>query len=110
MVDYDKYDDIVPAFGGQAVEEHEAILTVVLAWNYYLDKINPTLAWGTDLSHGGSFVIAMLDFVTGDHWRLHLEADMFYGNNYPDNNPTNKAPFDAFDENNQFYVRLRYQF
>jgi hypothetical protein len=109
IVDYDKKDDIVPAFGGQALDEHEAILTAVLAWNYYLDKINPTLAWGTDLSHGGGFVIAMLDLVTGDHWRLHLEADMFYGNNYP-SKVKNKAPFDAFDENNQFYVRLRYQF
>jgi uncharacterized protein DUF1302 len=109
IVDYDKKDDIVPAFGGQAKKEHESILTAVLAWNYYLDKINPTLAWGTDLSHEGGFVIAMLDLVTGDHWRLHLEYDMFYGNNFP-SNPTNKALFDAFDENNQFYVRLRYQF
>lgn len=113
ILGFDKSDDIVDLAGYSAPkEEHNAILTVLLAMNYNNDRINPTLAAGYDLSYGGGFFIPSVEFAWGDHWRLRAEADIFFddGNNATGGDSSNTHLFGYFANNDQFAVRLTYQF
>lgn len=114
IVDYDRRDEIVnlAGFSGRT-KKHSAILTAILAMNYDSDRINPTLAVGTDLSYGGSFVIPSVEFAYGNHWRVKAEADLFFNRTHQKRaltgfNDTNL--FGYFAGNNQLSVRVTYQF
>ena len=113
LVNYDRDDDIVALVGyGKSIEEHSTVITGTLVWNYMWDKINPGLAVGVDMQNGNGFVLPFIDFQIGNDWRLHAEADLFFN---ADGKKTGEVEddaglFDYFDNNNQFYVRLQYQF
>ena len=150
ILDFNKDDDIVRMMTfGEHRKEIETMITAVLALNYKNDRINPTLAGGWDASYGGFFAIPSVEFVYGDHWRLRLEADLFFpsgqkdpakGNSYLDLTPlaiehgsvksrifpgdarafdlgnafgtpdSNTSFLGFFSNNDQFLVRLTYQF
>lgn len=79
ILNYDARDEIVDLAGYNAPKsKHSTILTAVLATNFKGNTINPTLAVGYDVRHGGGFVIPSVDFVLGDKWRLKVEADLFF--------------------------------
>jgi len=112
--DYKRSDEIVnlAGFSGRT-KQHSTLLTAILGMNYHNDRINPTLAVGTDLSYGGGFVIPSVEFVYGDHWRIKAEADLFFNRRHQDRaltgfNDTNL--FGYFAGNNQLAVRVTYQF
>lgn len=114
ITDYKRSEEIVntAGFGGRA-KEFSTIATAILATNYDNDRVNPSLAVGTDLTYGGSFVIPSVDFAYGDHWRLRVEADLFFNDERQKRalegfNNTNMFGF--FDGNDQLSVRLTYQF
>jgi hypothetical protein len=114
IMDYDHADQLVNLAGfGADRNEHNTIVTGILAMNYDNDKINPTLAVGADLTNGGGFIIPSVEIVYGDHWRLRVEADLFFDSNTQDVplagfNDTNL--FGYFSGNDQLVVRLTYQF
>ncbi len=111
--EFEKRDEIVAAAGyGARLHRHNTILTAILSWNYRFDTINPTLAWGLDLRNGGGFVIPSVDFVWGDHWRFRIEYDWFYHNDGKKTGEVehNARTFNFFDNNDQLYFRLTYQF
>lgn len=113
ITDYHRSDDIVAAAGyGAHMRRHNAIVTTVIAWNYHFDRINPQIAWGTDLHNGSGFVIPSVQFVRGDHWRLRIEYDLFYNSSgkKPGEIETGARTFNFFDNNDQLYIRLTYQF
>lgn len=114
ILDYDRKDEIVnlAGFSGRA-KEHSTLLTAILAMNYRSDRINPTLAVGTDLSYGGGFVIPSVEFAYGNHWRIKAEADVFFNRTSQKRaltgfNDTNL--FGYFAGNDQLSVRVTYQF
>ncbi len=122
IMSYDKHDDLVDAMGhGAPLKEHSTIMTVIFVANYKSDRINPGLAGGIDLTHKGGFLIPSCEFVFGNHWRLRAEADFFF---YPSSHaPDNANPlhitgevekdthlFGYFANNDQFLLRLTYQF
>lgn len=114
ILDYDRKDEIVnlAGFSGRA-KEHSTLLTAILAMNYRSDRINPTLAVGTDLSYGGGFVIPSVEFAYGNHWRVKAEADLFFNRTSQKRaltgfNDTNL--FGYFAGNDQLSVRVTYQF
>lgn len=79
ILDFDQGDEIVDIVGYNAAKsEHSTIMTAILVTNYANDTINPSLAGGVDLRHGGGFLIPAVDFVLGDKWRLKVEADLFF--------------------------------
>ncbi|MBD9482042.1 LysR family transcriptional regulator [Pseudomonas sp. PDM14] len=114
ITDYDRSDELVntAGFSGRT-KEYSTIVTAILAANYDNDRINPTLAVGSDLTYGGGFIIPSVEFAYGDNWRLRVEADLFFNDESQkrtlrDFNNTNL--FGYFDGNDQLAVRLTYQF
>ncbi|MDB5921050.1 MAG: putative regulatory protein LysR [Massilia sp.] len=116
---FDPADEIVDLGGYNAAKsKHSTILTGVLATNFKSNTINPTLAIGYDLTHGGGFMIPSVDFVMGDNWRLKVEADLFYAKNERTPSMTsvsglseNKAHlFGSLANSDQLVVRLTRQF
>jgi hypothetical protein len=79
ILDHSDSDEIVEfaSFGAQK-REHTAYLTVFTLLNFKRDTINPMFVAGTDLSNGGGFGIAAVEFVFGDDWRVKLEADLWW--------------------------------
>jgi hypothetical protein len=114
ITNYSKSDGVVnlAGFSGET-KEHSAIVTGILAMNYSNDRINPTLAVGSDLTYGGGFVIPSVEYVYGDHWRFRAEADIFFDSKNQKNtlsgfNDTNL--FGYFAGNDQLALRITYQF
>lgn len=110
---YKQSDDIVNMVGyGAAAKEHSTIATVILGLNYKNDKINPQLAAGVDLQGRGGFLIPSVEFVYGNHWRLVLEADLFFSKNQrlPGQVEGSTRLFGSFANNDQFIARLTRQF
>ena len=98
--------------------QHTTIITAILATNFAGNTINPSLAAGIDPRSRGGFVIPSVDFVLGDHWRLKLEADLFFA---PDKRQPSLTSVSGISENktylfgalanhDQFLVRLTRQF
>ena len=114
ITNYDRKEEIVntAGFSGRA-KEFSTIATAILAMNYDNDRINPTLAVGTDLTYGGSFVIPSVEFAYGNHWRFRVEADLFFNDERQKRALTgfnNTNLFGYFDGNDQLAMRLTYQF
>jgi Protein of unknown function (DUF1302) len=79
ILDHDDADEIVEfASFGAVKREHTAYLTLFSLLNFKRDTINPVFVVGTDLSNGGGFGIAGVEFVFGDDWRVKLEADLWW--------------------------------
>ncbi len=132
ILDHNDSDEIVEfaSFGAQK-REHTAYLTIFSLLNFKRDTINPTFVVGTDLSNGGGFGIAAVEFVFGDDWRVKVEADLFWsdgdekktaGNGTgltgpcttclnPLGTPENDASlFDWFADDNQLVLKITRQF
>jgi hypothetical protein len=110
---FNEIDDIVDLAGWAALKkEHSTIATIILATNYKNDRINPTLALGRDLSYGGGFIIPSVEFAFGNHWRLRVEADIFFdrGSNTAAEPSNNTHLFGYFGNNDQLVARLSYLF
>ncbi len=114
ITNYDRSDEVVntAGFSGRT-KEYSTIVTAILATNYDNDRVNPSLAVGSDLTYGGGFVIPSVEFAYGDNWRVRVEADLFFNDESQkrtlrDFNNTNL--FGYFDGNDQLAVRLTYQF
>lgn len=119
ILNYKESDEIVELVGYNAPKrQHTTIITAILATNFAGNTINPSLAAGIDPRSRGGFVIPSVDFVLGDHWRLKLEADLFFA-------PEKRQPsltsvsgisenqtylFGALANHDQFLVRLTRQF
>lgn len=113
IMNYEDKDDLVFLVGyGKSSKEHETIATAFLSWYYDNDRIVPTVAVGYDLTNGGGFFIPSLKFAYGNHWRLLVEYDMFFGGHGKESGEVEDdcAIFGYFDNNDQLYLRLTYQF
>lgn len=79
ILDHKDSDEIVEfaSFGAQK-REHTAYLTIFSLLNFKRDTINPVFVVGTDLSNGGGFGIAGVEFVFGNDWRVKIEADLWW--------------------------------
>jgi hypothetical protein len=111
--DFDAAEDVVLNVGYNTKRKKDAaIITGILGMSYSGDRINPQIAIGHDMSYGGYFVIPSVDFVMGDHWRLKVEADLFYGGHprSPTTAFADTGTMGYFRDNNQLYVRLTRQF
>ena len=81
--------------------------------NYDNDRINPSVAVGSDLTYGGSFIIPSVEFAYGNNWRVRAEADIFFDDESQSRalqgfNNTNL--FGYFSGNDQLSLRVTYQF
>lgn len=119
ILGFERADEIVDLAGYNAPKSrHSTIITGVLATNFKSNTVNPTLAAGYDITHGGGFVIPSVDFVMGDKWRLKVEADLFFYRDQrtPDIgsvsglSESNTHLFGALAHHDQLLLRLTRQF
>jgi hypothetical protein len=113
VVDFNKADDLVRLFAyGTRLTEHSTILTAFTTLNYRNDSINPGLAIGVDLTHGGGFAIPSVSFVIDDHWTAKAEADIFWAKRSNKQQFSNQSSqlFGYFDNASQLVLRLTRQF
>jgi hypothetical protein len=106
-------EDLVSLAGFDGkMKQHSILITGILGLNYFSDRVNPQIAAGWDASYGGAFFIPSIAFAYGNHWRFNVEADLFF----PTNERRPGALIDHthtigyFANNDQFYMRLTYQF
>lgn len=110
---YKRADDLVALVGyGAPVKEHTTILSGFITFSYSHGNINPQLAFGTDLSSGDAFLIPSVEFKWGNHWRLLVEADLFFPRHQkrPGQIETRAQPLGGFAHNSQLLLRATYQF
>nr|ART36542.1 C744 [uncultured bacterium] len=110
---FNRADNIVDGSGRK--KEHSAGLTAVFATNYRADTINPTVVASFDPTYKGALVAPFVDWVLGDHWRLHTEVAFFldFGRhtNPDDGSGADKThSFGQLANQNQANARLTYQF
>jgi hypothetical protein len=114
ITDYDRDDELVNSAGFSGrTKEFSTIATAILAMNYDNDRINPSIAVGSDLTYGGSFIIPSVEFAYGNNWRVRAEADIFFDDESQSRalqgfNNTNL--FGYFSGNDQLSLRVTYQF
>ncbi len=127
ILDHKDSDEIVEfASFGAVKREHTAYLTLFSLLNFKRDTINPSFVVGTDLSNGGGFGIAAVEFVFGDDWRVKMEADLWWSDGDEKKVTGTKANgglinplgvsensaslFDWFADDNQLVLKVTRQF
>ncbi|MCB1890347.1 MAG: LysR family transcriptional regulator [Rhodocyclaceae bacterium] len=119
LFDYDADEDDLVDFAMYSGRKKQdtTILTAFLAMNFDADRINPTVAAGFDLTHGGAFLIPSVDIAYGDSWRFRVEADLFFPahDKEPGNGGLGVPENDThllgwFSNNDQLMLRATYQF
>lgn len=113
IMNFDEQDDLVRLFAyGTPLTRHNTLLTAFTTLNYRNDTINPGLAVGVDLSHGGGFVIPSVAFVLSDQWTAKAEADIFWAGHSNKTQFSNESSqlFGYFDRASQLVFRLSRQF
>lgn len=106
--DYKKSEQITNAFG-TTEDEHTTWTTAILTFPYKNDTIIGQLVAVNDISNGGGVVVPSVEFQFGPHWRLKTELDLFYGGTKSDA-PGGASLFGSFDNNDQWFTKLTYQF
>jgi hypothetical protein len=105
---YDEKDQITNAFG-TTEDEHTTWTTAILTFPYLNDTVIGQLVAVNDISNGGGVIVPSVELHYGPHWRVKLEADLFYGGTKSDAG-SQATLFGSFDNNDQFLTRITYQF
>ncbi len=92
----------VPGFDTSKLEQHSFTIVGLISTSYLNGRLNPTLV-GVYLPPGDGFMSAQLGMTFGNHWRLRLAANMFWGAE-----PYNKVGF--FRSRDEINLRVMYQF
>ena len=112
-----KVEDKLLDIGSSHLKEHSVIAVTTFNLNYNNDTVNPGVAFAMDTSYGGGVAIPSVNILYGDHWRLRLDAALFF--KAQDGCSTDPATgagancthlFGTFDNNDQVSARLTYQF
>ena len=110
---FQQADDLVELVGfGAPVKQHTTLLTGFITFSHFHSAVNSQLAFGADLSNGDSFLLPSVEFSLGDRWRLLAEANLFFPRyaKQPGQVEMSAHPLGGFANNNQFLLRLTYQF
>lgn len=110
------HDDSMKLLVGQPEDrkEHSTLLTFILGTSYMNGRLIPELVAGFDVTYGGGFAVPSITYAPGNHWRVKLEADLFWadGNmeNAGDITAADSALFGWFEGNDQLALTVTYQF
>ncbi len=112
-----KVEDKLLDIGSSHLKEHSVIAVTTLGLSYKTNQVQPGIALAVDTSNGGGVVIPSLNLLYGDHWRLRLDAALFFkAQDGCSIDPATGAGancthlFGTFDNNDQVSARLTYQF
>jgi hypothetical protein len=112
---FQQSENLVQLVGfGQASKKHSTLVTGILGLSYANGTVLPNVVVGHDASYGGGFLVPSVSFEFGKHVRLKVEYDHFWNSasRTAGNAATerNTALFGYFDNNDQLYAKLTYQF
>jgi hypothetical protein len=112
-----KVEDKLLDIGSSHLKEHSVTLVSTLGLSYKTNQVQPGIAFAMDTSNGGGVVIPSVNLLYGDHWRLRLDAALFFraqdgcSTDPANGNGANCTHlFGTFDNNDQVSARLTYQF
>ena len=88
---------------GQKLHEDTFYLTFLINSGWHMDRICPEILVVYDTTATGWYIKSKLEFKYGDHWRPEIGALVFAGDKY-------ELPFGDFDNKDEIYFRLKYQF
>jgi hypothetical protein len=95
-------------------KEHSTLVTFILSTSYMNGRLIPELVTGFDVTYGGGFAVPSITYAPGNHWRVKLEADLFWadGNmeHAGDVTASDSALFGWFEGNDQLALTVTYQF
>ncbi|MDZ4246062.1 MAG: DUF1302 family protein, partial [Dehalococcoidia bacterium] len=87
----------------QKPREDSYYLSLLVNTEYHMGRICPEVLVVYDAAATGWYIKPRLEFKYGDHWRPEIGALVFYGDQY-------ELPFGEFNNNDEIYFRLKYQF
>lgn len=104
ILDFDKQEHLidVPGFDTTLSKEHSFTVVAVATTSYLNGLIQPVLI-GAYLPPGDGFFSAQLRFKVGNHWRLQVAGNWFFGAD-----PYKKVGF--FRDRDEINVKIVYQF
>jgi hypothetical protein len=115
-----KTEDKLLDIGASHLKEHSVIAVTTFNLSYNNGTVNPGISLAADTSNGGGVVIPAVNLLYGDHWRLRLDAALFFKAQdgcsvdpaaAPGANGANCTHlFGTYDNNDQISARLTYQF
>lgn len=113
-------ENLVQAVGfGQASKKHSSLLTTILGLSYANGTVVPELVAGWYMTYGGGFAVPSVSLQFGKDWRFKVEYDHFWNTGSrpatpPGANAANTERdtsfFGYFNNNDQLYMKLTYQF
>ena len=101
IFDYDKELRTGPYM--QKPREDSVALSLLVNTEYHMGRICPEVLVVYDAAATGWYIKPRLEFKYGDHWRPEIGALVFTGDQY-------ELPFGELNNNDEIYVRLKYQF
>ena len=98
------YDDEL-LFGpySQKPREDSFALSLLVNTGYHMERICPEVLAVYDVGSTGWYIKPRVEFKYGDHWRPEIAALLFVGDQY-------ELPFGEFNNKDEIYFRLKYQF
>jgi len=87
----------------QKPREDSYALSLLVNTEYHMGRICPEVLVVYDAAATGWYIKPRLEFKYGDHWRPEIGALVFTGDK-------NELPFGEFNNNDEIYFRLKYQF
>ncbi len=95
-------------------KEHSTLVTFILSTSYMNGRLIPELVTGFDVTYGGGFAVPSITYAPGNHWRVKLEADLFWADGNMEHGgdvtATDSALFGWFEGNDQLALTVTYQF
>lgn len=95
-------------------KEHSTLLTLLLGTSYMNGRLIPELVTGFDVTYGGGFAVPSITYAPGMHWRVKLEADIFWADGNMENSgditASDSALFGWYEGNDQLALTVTYQF
>lgn len=116
VTNFDHDDDLLHD-GVTPRREHSLVTTWLVGLNFRHNTWNPSFGVLYDITYGGGAVIAALNNVIGDHWRVYTEYVGFFTNGQTCSiDPLSGSGlgcahgFGQFDNKDQVTLRVTYQF
>src|SRR3990172_1799372 len=101
IFDYDK--DLQDGPYAAKPREDSYALSLLVNTEYHMGRICPEVLVVYDAAATGWYIKPRLEFKYGDHWRPEIGGLVFAGDK-------NELPFGEFNNNDEIYFRLKYQF
>lgn len=87
----------------QKAHEDSLYLTLLVNTGFDMERIVPEILVVYDITATGWYIKQRVEFKYGDHWRPEIGALVFVGDKY-------ELPFGDFDNKDEIYLRIKYQF